>query len=522
MAIKKYPINEEYPQEDMNYTFGEEGSAPIEVGPTDDLPFRYTQQALNPRGEAVSGQAQRDPEARSAFTGLANDPAGLRGDILYQNQLPMRSATIASGDMGAYKDLKGYSDINDPNSLRGREAIAQLGGFEGKTQTTNVFDMPAIGRGLGLKDEAVSQLMNMQHNQTYMRQESHENERGRVSKQDVGVAQSEKPTEGDYRTISNVSSDTSALKGKGLFHHSDRGDTEAFFRGLMRLSDQGENGGHQKNLDLDLSRPEHMAYVVNLGRNNDYAQGYTGDLYKEQREYDRGIDRAGDSNKRQALFSSIVKGIVIGGMAAMTGGAAGAVVGGMMGTGVGAGIGTGVAAGGVGGATYSGLSGAMSEEGFSWRDTAKGGAYGAIGGGVIGGIGAYANQPGTISLAQAGSSGGSSVGSGIAGKAGSPVMDTIGGATGAGAGGAATTSPVSTQELFSRGTQLGAEKYQQYEGQKAAEQEMRSAGRSANQQRSNTMDRQRSEFDNLYGNKLPDNPFYDPDEDLSSAQEGVF
>jgi hypothetical protein len=39
-------------------------------GPTAEVPYRYTEQALNPRAAAVSGRAQRDPRARSGYTGL--------------------------------------------------------------------------------------------------------------------------------------------------------------------------------------------------------------------------------------------------------------------------------------------------------------------------------------------------------------------------------------------------------------------------------------------------------------------
>lgn len=47
-------------------------------GPTPEVPFRYTEQALNPRAEAVRGIAQRDPRARSPYAG--GIPGGIMSD----------------------------------------------------------------------------------------------------------------------------------------------------------------------------------------------------------------------------------------------------------------------------------------------------------------------------------------------------------------------------------------------------------------------------------------------------------
>jgi hypothetical protein len=199
-------------------------------------PFRYTQQAMNPRAEAVSGTAQRDPRARSAFTGV---PAGMGGkpafDTLYQNTLPMKDVALARGDLDQYRELEGFSEIHNPNSMRGRAAIAQLSGFEGKTQNTLMFDMNTIGLGMGFSQAKIDRLM------------------------------------GGY-----------TANGKSPYGKK-FSDEEKFFMGLSMLSSnpggkagrvkggpnykgaEGADYGKQKSLDLDLDDPRHMAEVVRMG-----------------------------------------------------------------------------------------------------------------------------------------------------------------------------------------------------------------------------------------------------------------
>jgi hypothetical protein len=340
--------------------------------------FRFQQNALSGQATGAAGGIDtRVPIARSpALAGMAPsvDPG-----MWHQDRLPVREAILAKGNIGQYKGLEGFADIARPNTLRGREAIAGLSGFEGDTYKTGLFDMMKIGQGMGMEEDEIQALMNYE-------------------------------------------------KGGGA--------EGKMFHGLMELSGASGKGwkiegasGKQKSLDLDIDDPRHMAEVKDFGersmrrprviegRMNERTGemmpdrhisggpskigGDSKSLFYQQRNIDRTFRKAGRVSGNEIGMDMIVKGIAIAGLAAMTGGALGPVLAGVIGPalmgasgfaagGLGASIIGGASAGLVGGAAGGFASSAMSgfEGGLSGtlKNIGMGAGMGMVGGGLMGGL----------------------------------------------------------------------------------------------------------------------------------------
>jgi hypothetical protein len=384
-------------------------------------PFRYTQQALNPRAEAVSGTAQRDPMARSAFTG-APQSRGPSFDTLYQNTLPMRDVALARGDLDQYRDLKGFEDIRNPNSMRGRAAIAGLEGFSGKTQNTLMFDMNAIGQGMGYSQKKIDSLMG-------------------------GGSAGQSPYGKKF------SDEEKFFMGLSMLSSSPGGKAGRVKGGPNYTGIEGADYGKQKSLDLDLDDPRHMAQVVKMGgtaygargRFNRWGDatgeqpmgrtGLVGDgkldpklqrilsggkysyvdwedkkgLFTQQRDIDRQFRKAGRVSgsfmETMTEPSNIAKMVIIAGLAAATGGALGPVLAGALapslglagagGVGVSAGLGgamltgasMGITGGAMAGLSQSAMGGFEGGLGGTLKNIGMGAGIGAVSGGVMGGLG---------------------------------------------------------------------------------------------------------------------------------------
>jgi hypothetical protein len=254
----------------------------------------------------------------------------------------------------------------------------------------------------------------------------------------------------------------------------DGGAEGDMFRGLMQLSDRGELGtGKQKNLGLDIDDPRHMEVVEALGqkagrqsqqipireRNTRDAEGdivgYRTDpggssgikgsdrgLFKNQRDIDRQLRRAGRVSGSEIPMSAVVKGIAVAGLAAMTGGTMGPLLAGAIAPTLGVASG-GLAAGALGGASAGLIGGATAgaagsalggfEGGIygTLKNIGMGGAMGAAGGGIIGGTaGAFggASSAGGLAGPYAGlgraTAQGLGISAGAAGTAGGGMIQT--------------------------------------------------------------------------------------------------
>lgn len=580
-------------------------AAPIE-GPTAEVPFRFTQQELNPRGEAVSGQMGRDPRARSAFgLPMAQSQAAL--PIMYQSQLPMQDRAIAIGKTDAYKDLAGYSDIVNPNSLRGRASIAGLEGFEGPTQNTLMFDMDLIGKGMGFSDSKIQRMLSYKPRGT----------------KEVEVFDREGNVTGTRLVHQGPGKNTEAF-GKSF------GDEEQFFMGLAQMSGkpggkagrmegeknyrgaEGVDYGNQKDLDFKLDDPRHMAEIAKIGER--YAMGRGGNiggdekesLFRTQRGYDRQFRDAGRvSGSIWEDKSTLVKMGMMAAMAAVSGGALGPLLAGALAPTLGlAGATAGSVAGGLGGSLLTGASmgltgGAMGgllqsiSSGFegglggTLKNIGMGAGIGGLSGGVLGGLshagslafggqgfqGLQGAQTGVTgagteaeSFVQAGLSADELVksgyiqsGVGTQGGAAYGVMPSLGqgqmanivpisqssfrniSPTGAGAlwgaQGGATGGSTPDRGVFDRIKDVArgpAGKIAMQTGQGAMEAHQRGTmateaalqageaqGARASAQAQTMRSGLRAQREGIFGTRLPDSPFYDPIEDILSAQEGA-
>jgi len=546
-GVRRRYYDDVLPEEDIAALnpYGED--QPIEEeGPTEELPFRFTEHSLNPRAEATTGMAQRDPRARSAYTGHGLQQAkesGMTGE-LYDKQLPLRYGNIATGNVSQYEGLTGFSDISNPMSLRGREQIAGLSGFEGTSQRTQMFDIKAIGKGMGMKDEAIDQLMNVKYKDQYYKTESKENEEGRVSTSRVGTAMTKEQAleQGlnldDLKRSRVVDSDISELtKRKGGIR-----DEAAFLRGLMKLSGDGgkyssgadQATGRQSGMDLKLHRPEQIAHIANMGRQElgggwggvRYDKGIGNDaedsLYKYQKRQGRDIRQT--SAPKTDWTGNIMKTAVIMGLTGITGGALAPMIGP---------VAAGMVAGGAGGA----MSQLGSGEKFNWKQVGIGAALGGAGGYAASKFAGTPQTTGGATGTSAGQSrsivgqqefGPSVMGGGDVGQGGIQSFDHSG-LQYSGGGGVGTTG-LTKDDVLSKGSGILDEGIKQYADDQALQEGVRAQRGAMSDQgsaRQASVSQARSAFAasapaGIFGMKLPDSEFYDPMEDMESAQQGVF
>jgi len=554
-------VRKRYEDEDfiVDPFFEEEESEDIQ-GPTDALPYRFTEQALNPRAEATTGVAQRTPTARSAFGGGVANPGGIRSDIMYKDTLPMRTTTIAGGKLSEYDKLAGYSDINDPGSLRGREQIAGLKGFEGDTQRTSVMDMKAIGESMGFSPEKVDQLMNVQREDTYTQQErykSGETRGGNIqySNRDVGDAMSinqrdelmsqGKLSENDFTTGSRITSDTNLVYGKD----GQLGNEERFFRGLMNMSDRTGDfdkntmGGDQKPLEFNLGSARQLNEVVGMGSMDPSEYDMKDDLFTQQRDVNRRLQHGGKENKWSSRFQTFGKLAIMAGFGVAGGALIGPAAAGAMGV-TGA-AGTGAVAGGIGGFTAAGTGQMMNDE-FSAKQLGMATGMGALAGGALNYYGsANAATPNASSL-QTGDTMTASAQfnpdqsnvfapSASSLKTGQPMtvptdfnttIDPMTGLPATGAPEAAGTTDVDTKEVFKQGSDISLQTEKSEMAKEQAMDRQRQQTQSSAQANANTIQKTRSQLEEgqggLFGTQLPDDPYYDPEEDFGGIQQGVF
>jgi hypothetical protein len=416
--------------------------APVE-GPTPDIPFRYTQQELSPGAHATAGQWDRNPRARSAF-GLPMSQAQAAMPIMYQSQLPMVERQVATGKIDQYRGLEGFKDITDPNSLRGRAAIAELSGFEGKSTPTLMFDMAKIGEGMGFSESKVQRMLGYSPNRNAVyrgvgtRDSEFRGPRGLISDMERQKLLSEGLTTSRGRDGEELTQFTPSQfqrvyqgpkRGSEAFGKN-FGDEEQFFMGLAQLSGkpggkagrmeggpnfrgtEGFDYGKQKGLDLDLDDPRHMAEVANIGQRYTSGRGFTiqGDekkgLFTQQRDIDRRFREAGRvSGSIWEDKGKLMQIGVMAAMAAMTGGALGPVLAGALagplglagagGIGVASGLGGSILTGASMGLTGGAMGGLMKSMGTGFqgglggtlKNIGMGAGIGGLSGGVLGGIG---------------------------------------------------------------------------------------------------------------------------------------
>lgn len=527
MARKRYP---DY--DDEIDPFMDVESEDIEVGPTDDLPYRFTEQALNPRATATTGQAQRDPRARSAFTGAtAQREAGFGGDILYKKQLPMRAVSIARGSIDKYQGLAGFSDISDPNSLRGREAIANLGGFSGDTQKTNIMDMPQIGKQLGLNETQMDQAMNQTFEDTYTRMGDRENEKGRVLR-GKGDAIGEAMTEAEMKEMRDANPNFSFKQGRRLT--SDQSslldkdgnmlDEVKFFRGLARLSDSGEGTtGKQKNLEFDLGSDREIQQLMKLGGKNDFSTGKNA-LMDDQRAIDTKLRKGGKTSKYSKYFEAGIKTAIMASFAAAGGVALGPALGSAMG---GSGFAMGAGAGAAGGFTGA-MTNQFMEDEFSAKQAgiATGVGFGLGGAAGFAGDAIAANAPktqqGHLIDSQNMGYNASNISTREPMQVAQEFLQKNRGVGAGGVGGASSSAGTTSKRgVFKPLLKGGSDVFQDVEGQEAQFAAQERASQSRAQKNAKQYGRGRDAFEKQ-NQGLPDSPFYDPEDDFSGVQEDIF
>jgi hypothetical protein len=151
-----------------------------EIGPTAEVPFRYTQQEKNPRAEAVSGLSQRDPRGRSAI-GMANATSmddlqfmqhalGLSDEkIDFSNTRFMGKMSTSSADLRDafflgnpmpkagpdYADARQNPDAYyNPSNTYGPASTVAASGREFRDRFEDqAGNFSAYGRAMGLSDE---------------------------------------------------------------------------------------------------------------------------------------------------------------------------------------------------------------------------------------------------------------------------------------------------------------------------------------------------------------------------------
>jgi len=528
MARKRYEDEEAAFAADP-YQEGEE-SEEIQ-GPTDQLPYRFTEQALNPRAAATTGQMGRTPTARSAFTGVRN-PGGIRSDIMYKDTLPMRATTIASGKLSKYDKLAGYKDIVDPGSLRGREQISQLKGFEGGTQRTSLMDMKAIGESFGYSAEKVDQLMGVGRTSeaTYTRQENTkigENDktgRARMEMQSRGEAMTleerdqmikeGKYSTSDFKEGSRVTSDQSAAYGKS----GKLGNDEKFFLGLMNLSnrtsdfDKKTMGGDQKQLEFNLGSARQIDQVMRMGSMGNVKHGMHDDLCTQQRDVDRQLAHGGKRNKWSSRFHTFGKLAIMAGFGAVGGMALGPAMAAGMGIASG-GVGAGMVAGGVGGFIGAGTGQMMANDLNVRNANAATAPPGQQALGIDPETGVAIMDPGGTAQPLPTSNV-------------NPVDPSVA-AVPAGVDGApGSTSELDTKKVFLEGGDIAMNTEKQEMAKQNAIDRQESQSQSSAQKNASRIQKTRRELSRsqggLFGTQLPDDPYYNPEEDFGGIQQGVF
>jgi hypothetical protein len=318
----------------------------------------------------------------------------------------------------------------------------------------------------------------------------------------------------------------------------------------------------------------------------------SGTMFQHQRNIDRGFRKAG--RKSGSIWENPGKiglGVILAGMAAMTGGAlaplaagalgVGAAGGGLLGAGtIGASMATGAIGGMIGGGAMTGLQ-AMTGQDVSWKSGLMNVGLGALGGGLMGGLShglsnlsSGANFTAPLQTAGAGGSGGMIVDHAtgqawVVGSGGNMVPVDLAttnitpqaaqglglGATGASMGGGmvglgqqfnasqggAMPGIAPGEHPFASQTPTGMGKSaataavrggvgavgQGMEQQAAMQQGLQDAanrGRQSAAQARSTRQGIQSQYPGIFGQQLPDNPFYNPNAytDLGGVQEDIF
>lgn len=508
----------------------ETGEEPI--GPTPEVPFRFTQQELNPRASAArGGRTQRDPRARSPFQAGGFQPGGE-----FVMGLPTIDTTFGSGE----------------NTFGGR-----------------IFDINAIGQQMGIDQERINEIMGMspQRQTTYSIGSPRYGNYEQFSSQkavDRYLENQEAKHNARYGRYQapNVRSSTRTLPISGL------SDEEALLRGIAATYADPRTGTMQAfTKPGSKAAGEDTASLMRLGRTGRVIDpaNMTPEQYEQRRRsQDRWFRKQGQQ-EGDDLFGSIIRSAIPAAFGAIAGIASGGALIPALGPIMG-----GITAGGIGGLT-SGAAGGLISGDFDLANiamsTGLGAAAGGFGGAIFGGAPTSPQVTGPFSVIGNAPQGissnlGAAGALGNVGSAGQLPMYTAPGAGAVGehivasprmvghalnlATGTQSASNILAQNLVQAGiigggggapglisrlreaarhpaARVGSATVQGgfrgagvHRAQTMAEQAMmRSAG-----QASGTFGK-RLQQSGIFQRRLPENEFYDPIEDVMSAQEGA-
>ena len=343
MAKKIDPITGELIEDDgfEQEFFGnidQDESGGVQQGPTPEMPFKFTEQALNPRAEAATGMSQRDPRARSAFTGLTPGAFG-------QQEVSEEDTNYAMGKMFGLGKSK-VDEAMNPN-----------------------FFMPggdwAFNQALGRSRE------DMQARPREQRMLERDIVRGNVK---IGDLTPEQQTQ--YEGV------------QGKFLAGGLSDEQRMFRTFQAMDPEAQ-------AKVNFGDPRFMKAMMKVGNNSaQFFDKFSSMSANKQR------GRVQDSQSSKSggnLMSRIGKVVTLAGVAAITGGAVGGMLAAPVAAG-GAGFGgaaAGAAGGAAGGFTSAGMNqmiaGEFNPQGLA-TSTALGAAGGAVAGGVLSGSGGATYQ----------------------------------------------------------------------------------------------------------------------------------
>jgi hypothetical protein len=413
-----------------------------------------------------------------------------------------------------------------------------------------VFDVNAIGQGMGISEERMQEILSMKPGRQYSYTLGNARE---------GDGQIYRTREDAERAMGSGYGGEGIRESSRIIPISGLSDEEALLRGIAATFADERTGGMQAfTKPGSKAAGEDVASLMTLGRTGNviHPAKMTSDQYEKARTGQEDWFRRQGQKDNDALMGQIMKGVMIAGIAAMTGGALGPLLAGvvgptvMAGGGLAAGALGGASAGLVGGLTAGSLQSLISGD-FNLRNIGMSGLMGMAGGGILGGAaGAFGGGGATVPTTTAQNSAILGLGAGplrpevavqmaqnqlgtglsqfasptlqhLANPAASAVV-SAGIGTGAGASSSGIIGrlrevaehPAAKMAVQAgRGGMQGAEAHRM---QTMAEQQMsRSRG-----QVSGSFGRglQRNP---MFQKKLPENEFYDPVADVLSAQEGA-
>ena len=376
MAKKIDPITGELIEEDgfEQEFFGDidqDESGGIQQGPTPEMPFKFTEQALNPRAQAVSGVAQRDPRARSAFTGLApgfgqtqmseEDQQFAMGKAFGLNKKEIRE--VIEGQVVLPMGIKGknLAQIEEAKAekLQEKSAANELGSSVARSNPI-LSNLMSASRGRGVESpDATSDRTNRMAgemgqqfarfgDETNKPQQGDPDDRGGSSRENIGMS----------------------MLFMGL------SPEQRVFRTFMAMDPKA-----QAKVDFKDERFVHAMYKMGNNSAAEFSK-FGGMDAGDQRDW---IQEKQSSKSGGNLMSRIGKAVTLTGVAALTGGAIGGMLAAPLAAG-GFGLGStaaGAFGGAAGGFTSAGMNqliaGQFNPQGLA-TSTVLGAAGGAIGG----------------------------------------------------------------------------------------------------------------------------------------------